>query len=129
MEQAVSFRVYGVPVPQGSKNVYRGRLVEAQGKKLKDWREAVKKAAEDNYQGDLIEGPVELQVIFYITKPKTVKREFPTVPADLDKLIRAIGDALSGSVYKDDSQIISITADKRYGDPAGAVITILKENA
>ena len=118
MEQAVSFRVYGVPVPQGSKNVYRGRLVEAQGKKLKDWREAVKKAAEDNYQGDLIEGPVELQVIFYITKPKTVKREFPTVPADLDKLIRAIGDALSGSVYKDDSQIISITADKRYGDPA-----------
>ena len=129
MEQAVSFRVYGVPVPQGSKNVYRGRLVEAQGKKLKDWREAVKKAAEDNYQGELIEGPVELQVIFYITKPKTVKREFPTVPADLDKLIRAIGDALSGSVYKDDSQIISITADKRYGDPAGAVITILKKTA
>ena len=129
MEQAVSFRVYGVPVPQGSKNVYRGRLVEAQGKKLKDWREAVKKAAEDNYQRELIEGPVELQVIFYITKPKTVKREFPTVPADLDKLIRAIGDALSGRVYKDDSQIISITADKRYGDPAGAVITILKETA
>ena len=125
MEQAVTFRVYGVPVPQGSKNVYRGRLVEAQGKKLKDWREAVKLSAEQHFKGELIEGAVELQVTFYVTKPKTVKREFPTVPADLDKLIRGVGDALSGSIYKDDSQIISITAHKRYGDPAGCDITIL----
>jgi crossover junction endodeoxyribonuclease RusA len=129
MEQAVTFRVYGVPVPQGSKNVYRGRLVEAQGKKLKDWRAEVKRVAEETYQGELITGAVELQVTFYVTLPKTVKREFPTVPADLDKLIRGVGDALSGSIYNDDSQIISISAHKRYGDPAGALITILKETA
>lgn len=127
MEQALTFRVYGVPVPQGSKNVYRGRLVEAQGKKLKDWREAVKNAAETNYQGELIEGAVELHVTFYVTKPKTVKREYPSVPADLDKLIRAVGDALSGTVYKDDGQIITISAQKRYGDPAGCLITIYKQ--
>jgi Holliday junction resolvase RusA-like endonuclease len=86
MEQAVTFRVYGVPVPQGSKNVYRGRLVEAQGKKLKDWRAEVKRVAEEHFQQEIITTAVKLEVSFFMPRPKTVRRsdrELPVVAPDL----------------------------------------------
>ena len=64
-------------------------------------------------------GPVELEVMFYLDRPSsvsTVKRPYPTVPPDLDKLIRGVGDALTGVVYDDDSQVIRTLAWKTYAD-------------
>jgi Holliday junction resolvase RusA-like endonuclease len=86
MEQAVSFEVFGIPVPQGSKNVYRGRLVEAQGTKLKIWRAEIKRVAEQTFNQDLITGAVKLEVSFFMPRPKTVGRsvrEFPHKAPDL----------------------------------------------
>jgi len=58
---------------------------------------------------------------------KTVKREMPTVPPDLDKLIRAINDsATDAGIIEDDSQVIEIVAYKFYEAenlPIGALIT------
>lgn len=118
--------VYGVPVPQGSKNVYRGRLVEAQGTKLKVWREEVKQAAAKVYQDEPLTGAIRLEVTFWMPRGKTVKRELPTVPPDGDKLLRAIGDSLTGTIYVDDSQITDCTIFKRYADDRmpGATIRI-----
>ena len=47
----------------------------------------------------------------------------PTKP-DLDKLERAIGDALTGIVFRDDSQIAWWSVWKVYGEPARAHIEI-----
>jgi Holliday junction resolvase RusA-like endonuclease len=75
---------------------------------------------------ELLDEPLELSVIFYLPRPKTATRKFPAVMPDLDKLIRAVGDSLSGLVYVDDSRIIAISAQKRYADDRdpGALIRV-----
>jgi len=57
--------------------------------------------------------------MFYLDRPSSVstaKRPHPTVPPDLDKLLRAVGDSCSGVIYDDDSQVIRTLAWKVYAD-------------
>jgi hypothetical protein len=41
------------------------------------------------------------------------------VKPDLDKLVRAVGDALTGILYRDDAQIVSLNASKRFAGLGG----------
>jgi crossover junction endodeoxyribonuclease RusA len=113
--------VSGEPASQGSHSVIHGRIVQVNSAKHKRWRNAVSFAALDLVGSDfeLIEDPVELSVIFYLPRPKTATREFPAVMPDLDKLIRSVGDSLTGTVIRDDSRIITIGAKKLYADDRG----------
>ena len=43
---------------------------------------------------------------------------------DLDKLIRAVLDGLTGVAYVDDSQVILIQATKTYGINEGVWVTV-----
>jgi Holliday junction resolvase RusA-like endonuclease len=43
---------------------------------------------------------------------------------DLDKLIRAILDALTGVVWRDDGQVVDIVASKVYADTPGVDVVI-----
>lgn len=117
----IELDVYGEPAPQGSKRVFRGRLVEAQGERLKKWRKAIAEACKAYETENIILGPVRLEVDFYLTRPKSVsisKRPFPIVPPDCDKLVRAVGDGIGQSevIWADDSQIVEIIARKFYAD-------------
>ena len=123
--------VPGVPQPQGSKNGYlrggRVVLVEA-NKKLPAWRKLVKEKLEAaNASCQPFTGAVSLDVMFFMPRPKSVKRELPTVKPDTDKLIRAINDsATDAGILLDDSQVVEIVAYKFYEAenlPAGALIT------
>ena len=96
--------------------VIHGRVIQSQGSALAVWRSTVGLAAKLN-EVKFMEGPVAIELDFFLLKPRTIKRDYPTVPPDLDKLIRAVLDALTGIVYRDDSQVISIVASKSYGDP------------
>lgn len=118
----ISFDVLGRPAPQGSKkSVGNNRFVEA-SKFLPAWRNAVRLAAEDAVTVNgwaRVAGPVELEILFYLDRPSsisTVKRPYPIVPPDIDKLIRGVGDSLTGVIYDDDSQIIRVLAWKTYAD-------------
>lgn len=124
--------VPGVPQPQGSKNAYlrggRCVLVEA-NKNLPVWRAYVQEMLEQaNGSCEPMTGPISLTAIFFMPKPRTVKRRLPTVAPDLDKLVRAIGDACTKSgIIEDDSQICEIVAHKVYEDselPRGVLITV-----
>lgn len=128
--------VLGVPAPQGSKrHVGNGRMIEA-SKKVKPWREAVRRAVEQviggnpNYQP--FGGPIRISVTFYVPKPLTIRRLLPTVPPDLDKLERGLLDALTiAGVWLDDAQVVEISSAKRYasdGRPSGAVMQIVEMN-
>jgi Holliday junction resolvase RusA-like endonuclease len=118
----IEFTVFGNPRPQGSKTVFRGRVVDS-AKGLKEWRNAI--AIEAAKQDWFTDEPVNILIHFYMPRPKTVKRLLPSVPPDLDKLIRGVGDALTGVVIKDDAQIVEISAKKEYGVP-GAWIQVTK---
>ena len=120
--------VSGDPASQGSHSVIHGRIVQVNSAKHKRWRNAVSFAALDLVGPDFepLDEPLELSVIFYLPRPKSVTRDFPAVMPDVDKLLRAVFDSLSGIIYVDDSRIITATAQKRYaGDGGvGAVIRV-----
>ncbi|MFD2757073.1 RusA family crossover junction endodeoxyribonuclease [Gulosibacter faecalis] len=134
---SIDFTVEGVPAPQGSKNAFvtqkqgerpRAVVVDKNPDALKAWREQVRVAARAT--GARIERgvPVRVDLIFWMPRGKTVKRELPTVKPDLDKLTRAIGDALTDSwLIADDSQIVTSTQTKKYAtetEPAGVRIRV-----
>ena len=119
--------VTGVPVPQGSlKHIGRGRLIPSNEKKLKVWREAIAEVANELTTDSGFDLPAIVTVVFTLPRPKTVKRLSVTVPPDLDKLQRAVGDALSINckLINDDAQIIEWHSRKEYGDVGGAVIQV-----
>jgi crossover junction endodeoxyribonuclease RusA len=133
------------PAPQGSKKGFAVRkggiptgkvaMVESSAK-LRPWREAVRQEVINSGMA-MIEGPIGMSVVFRLTRPKshrTTKGELtksaPRVhrcKPDVDKLIRATMDPLTGCAYKDDSQVCVISAEKRYtapGERPGAVISL-----
>lgn len=130
----VTFTVYGEAAPQGSKAPWGAES----NPRTRPWRAAVTaEAAETMKDRRVITGPVELTVVFHFLRPKghygtgknegVVKGSAPshhTKTPDLDKLIRAIGDALKGVVLRDDSQICAVRARKTYGETAKAVVTL-----
>ena len=67
---------------------------------------------------------VDMDLLFIFNKPKTVKRSEPFVRPDLDKLIRAVLDGLTGVAYEDDQQVVRLTAQKAYGETEGVYVKI-----
>lgn len=129
------FFVPGIPQPQGSK---RG-FVSANGKVsmvesaagVKPWRSDVKVFAADAMTGhSLLTEPVFLRCDFVMKRPLSTPKT-KTPPAvkkpDLDKLLRAIGDALKGTVYAEDSLIVEMIGTKRIaelGEQPGVHISV-----
>lgn len=122
----IEFRADGVPVPQGSMKVINGRVLHSQGSALAVWRSTVAFSAK-LAGAQVLDAPIEVTMVFIMPKPKTVKRLLPTVPPDLDKLIRAVLDALTHICYSDDSQVVSINAHKVYGASPGVEIRLAEK--
>jgi crossover junction endodeoxyribonuclease RusA len=109
----------GDPASQGSKrHVGGGRMVES-SKKLKPWRSDVRSQLldDDGQPKARFEGAVHCEAEFVMPRPQsTPKRSTPPAvkKADLDKLLRAVFDAVtSAGVWQDDKQVVSVQASKR----------------
>jgi len=137
-----SFTVFGFePRPQGSKK-YVGTRRTAAGNNipliieaspgLPVWRKAVADAVAQAMQdsGDLskFDGAVKLEAVFYLTRKKTVTRPYPTVPPDLDKVLRSLMDGITAKgqgVWGDDAQVVRIEVSKKYATgESGVAVTI-----
>lgn len=119
----IAFTVYGVPVPQGSTKAFLPKgwkrpIVTADNKRTKPWRQAIIDASLGAMDGRApIEGPAHLVVCFYLPRPKSAPRRVvePTKRPDLDKLVRAVSDALtSAGVWRDDDQVVFVSARKVF---------------
>ena len=119
----ITFRVNGIPIPQGSMKVINGRVLHSQGSALAVWRSLIgweaKSAGASPHSL-----PVKITISFFMPRPKTVKRAYPSVAPDLDKLVRAVLDGLTGVAYADDGQVVQIHAQKLYGASVGAEIRL-----
>ena len=116
--EELTFYVEGNPAPQGSKkHVGNGIMVEA-SKALPAWRKAVTDAAVEALAGRtgfIHKEAVHCSMRFFMNRGKTVKRDLPTVTPDLDKLERAVNDALTkAGVWGDDAQVTNATHSKQY---------------
>lgn len=129
----IQLQIEGSPVPQGSfRHVGNGRIISA-NPKLNTWRESIAAQVAQQTAVRLIDGSCRVELVFTLPRPKSVSkssRPRPTTKPDLDKLIRAVLDAISLERYvqllQDDSIVTDIRAAKRYADhtPAGVRIFI-----
>jgi Holliday junction resolvase RusA-like endonuclease len=139
----IRFTIYGEQRPAGSKRAFpykrrdgrTGVRVTHDNPNTKSWMADVTAAAVAAYNGPLIDGPVELRVTFYRPRPKShfgakgVKPSAPAMPTtkpDLLKLARAIEDALTGVVWRDDAQVCLHLIEKRYGERYATEVTVLE---
>jgi Holliday junction resolvase RusA-like endonuclease len=148
--QAFALVVYGVPVPQGSmKSMVRPHPYEpgpnrlcrggnrhvatvSDNDALGAWRERVKleatfAARRATPKLEPIDRACALFVTFYLPRPKSLPKrvEFPETKPDLDKLARAIGDALKDAgVVAEDSRFVDNCTFKRFGDRPCAAIGV-----
>lgn len=141
-DEVLVITVHGRPITQGSKTKGRyGNIRDANAETLKPWRDNVRSAAIDVLNGCECAGavphfaktvPVEVDIVFTFDRPDIhfgtgrnahlLKDSAPAYPAnvksgDIDKLQRSCFDALTDAqVWKDDSQIVRVEADKLYTD-------------
>jgi len=66
------------------------------------------------YFTEKLEGALHVDLTFFIKRPKTVRRKYPTVKPDIDNFEKAIYDALNEILWHDDCQIVSHNVAKKY---------------
>jgi Holliday junction resolvase RusA-like endonuclease len=147
----ISFDVLGHPEPAGSKRAVpssrdwrfrpgvRWNVLDANPKSDK-WKKTVRQAAQNAVLRDrfeMFEVPCWMFVTFLVNRPQGHflsggglsadgrRNPFPAKKPDLLKLMRAVEDALTGVVYKDDALIVSERMAKRWTDgPEMVTITV-----
>lgn len=139
----IVFFVPGAPAPAGSKTAfclkkdgrYTGRaiVVDASGKKGKEWRSMVQEFAIVAMESHPpLTGALHLTVIFQMPRPQKHYRvaglkpdapQYHITRPDCTKLLRAVEDAMTGIVYEDDGQIVEQHIKKQWGT-AGCTVWI-----
>lgn len=135
----LEFRVRGIPVPQGSTRAFvRGgrAVVVGTRRDLLAWRAAIASSvATAMSDTPPLEGPVAVHLFFRLPRPRSHylpangrrptpelrldAPEFVAGKPDLDKLVRAALDALTGVVFRDDAQVVRRVVDKRFDETPG----------
>lgn len=135
----IEFEVLGTPVTQGSTRAFvRGtRAIVTHDKRgpLLNWRASIAQAAQVAAGGAFAERgvPVWVSVMFRLQRPTSAPKRVtrPTTKPDIDKLARAGLDAMTGVLWADDSQVVSLTAMKEFAgeqQAPGAVFVIRTGN-
>ena len=123
----IKFSVEGTPIQQGSmRHIGHGRMIHSKAVELAAWRADIASAAKLAGCKPILD-PIAITMKFRVKRPKSVKREYPTVAPDLDKYVRSVNDGLTGVAFADDSQVIKIIASKEYADNSGVDIEISEE--
>lgn len=125
------FTVYMRPATKGSTASFigkDGRVVTLPDcGHLAGWTQAVGWAARlANLR--LIERPfpVRVKAVFQFQRPKKPRASMPSVRPDLDKLARALLDALTGVAYEDDAQVCSLDLFKIYGEDTRTTVCVME---
>ena len=139
--------VRGLPKPAGSKRVFlvgkgaeRRPIVTDDCEGGRDWRATVQHAIARAYKGDPVEGPLSVCFYFTLPRPRAHLRAdgvglrpsapaYPTTKPDATKLVRAVEDAATGLLWRDDAQLVTQTVTKRYGTRPGVLLHVYRLEA
>ena len=138
---SIHFFIPGTPVPQGSKK-WVGRMIES-NTQLGPWRATITAYARQAmlaHKQAMLDEPLYVSMTFYLRRPKVHYRTgknsgllkdnapvFVQTTPDADKLIRAVNDGITDAgLWKDDSQVVAIHAQKRYAEQPGVNVWIVK---
>lgn len=124
--RTIRFFVEGVPVPKARPRVVRrpnGSAYAYTPARTREWEELIAWVARQKIEKPF-EGPVRMELTFFLPRPKSSKSTFPVHRFDADNLGKSAIDALNGVAIVDDGQIVELVIRKRYGDPPGVKIKI-----
>jgi Holliday junction resolvase RusA-like endonuclease len=147
---SVVIRACVEPMPAGSKRAFAirkggvptGRIAVVDAcKESRSWKDAVANESAIAMRKEsahmLSDCPIFLTVKYYLPRPashfgsgknaavvKASSPRFPISKPDVLKLTRAVEDAMTGIVWRDDSQVVCERIEKHYGSPVRAEITI-----
>lgn len=132
----VKFTVEGRPVGKARPRVTRNGTYTPV--KTKNYEQLVQWSYKNKYKNKPLEGPLRVDIIFYMYIPKNtskVRRKkkiageiLPTKKPDWDNMAKSITDALNGLAYKDDNQIVETHIYKYFSDNPRAEVRIIKLN-
>lgn len=138
MTRRIEFAVRGLPVAQGSARAFVAgdrAIIATDANKprtpLGAWRTAIATEGRAAIAGEpLLEGPLFVRVAFVMPRPRShylpansrrpepaLRPDAPTWDTrkpDVDKLLRALFDALTNVVWRDDAQVVDVRAMKLF---------------
>lgn len=142
----LSFTVAGLPVPSGSRRVLPVRRQDGRqtyrlvaDKRAGDWIATVRCKAQEVMVGEAPwDGPIRVELEFRFPRPLAhyrggrrgegrLRADAPQLVLkrpDLDKLCRAVLDALTGVCWLDDCQVAWLTARKWYHEAPSVFVRL-----
>lgn len=104
------------PVPKARARTVQkgGRTWSFTPKKTLDFEKELQTYVKSVYRGQPLNHPLMVWVSYYIKKPKTCKRDYPTTRPDGDNYMKSVQDSLNGILWTDDSIIIDGRYSKLY---------------
>lgn len=147
IDEGYTFSLFGKPHRQGDMdarvlpgtNPPRAVIYHHQDAELERWRRSVAAACSDRMLevGALrVEKPVAVELsirwqfvwrkqdLNAAADPKPGAREWKSTTPDIDKLERALLDALTGVAYADDAQVARVVKEKGYGRTFHTTVTV-----
>jgi len=138
MPRAIRFHLEGQPIPQGSLTGGKGRgLHYSNRSELLAYRKRIRIAATEGWGAEPSTLPISVIAIFAMRRPlrhysglnwrlspKYADVRYQTNIPDIDKLLRAVLDAMTGVVYRDDAQVAKIEGRKIFSDAWGTTIHV-----
>lgn len=125
----LEFTVVAEPIPKGSTKAFVPKgwarpIITNANPRTKAWQALVAEAASRALQllptleRAVTPDAVRVDVVFYLPRPKSLpKKTLAHLKApDVDKLARAILDALTHVCWRDDSQVVGLFVSKAYAD-------------
>jgi Holliday junction resolvase RusA-like endonuclease len=121
--------VHGIPKPQPRPRAYSrgGKAGVYNPGTADDWKKAIKLMMKQ-HKGTFGDNPIMLSMTFHLPRPKShygtgknMNKLKPSAPLnhtqkpDVDNMVKAVMDAITDvGVWKDDSQVVSLSADKYW---------------
>ncbi len=132
MNNPIDFFVPGKPVSKGNIRSFqvKGRTVYVDGNKsLKSWEALARMIIREVMPKKPWDGAIEVEATFYFQEPKGTPKcrkgkLAMTKKPDIEKIARALNDAMTGLIYVDDSQITCLRLKKRYDDAPGVHVFV-----
>lgn len=122
----VRFFAAGLPVPKGSGAALVSRSTgkpfwkPSRSQSLYRWQASVRAFAASAMREAgqrLHAGPVCIDLHFFLPRPRRPRCAMPDVRPDIDKLARAVFDALTGTCFDDDCRVVKALVEKRWEWP------------
>lgn len=125
----IELRVYGFPIAQGRPRAFKtpsGHVRVFDPSNSRDWKRTVQGQLLTVKPPTLLLGPLRVSLVFSLPRPTSLPKRviFCVKRPDIENLAKAILDAMTAVIYRDDAQIVELHVRKEYSAEPGVLIRV-----